>query len=398
MARNPGPRKPRPSRVGATPPTATTEQPEAPFAAIVELAPDALVVSDLAGHITLVNRQTEVLFGYPRETLLGQLVEILLPERIHLIRRQHRADRLAAPRTRPMGTRLQLWGRRSDGSEFPVAVSLNPLPAADTSNVYAVVSTIRDLSERQQLEAAQAVAEAAARELRQLQAITDTALAHPQLDDLLNAVLERLQEVLEADNAAILLLEEDGRHLVIRAARGPEAQVVGGLRIPVGEGFAGRIAATRVPLKVEDLSTYPVVNPVLHDHLRSVVGVSLVVDGNLIGVLHIGSAALRRFTEEEIHLLQLVGERVALAVDHARVNAREQQAHAEARARGAGGNFRGDGGRHRGLRCRGPHGPGQRCSYRPLQPRRCRRLHRAAHGRAGGADLAAGCARGTAPL
>ncbi|HST90227.1 MAG TPA: PAS domain S-box protein, partial [Ktedonobacterales bacterium] len=332
MPRNPTFKKARSSRADATPPAAATERPEAPFRAIVELAPDALVVSDLAGHITLVNRQTEVLFGYPREALLGQPVEILLPERFHTGHRQHRADYLAAPRTRPMGTRLRLWGRRSDGSEFPVAVSLSPLPAADTDSVYAVVSTIRDLSERQHLEAARAAAEAAGQELRRLQAITDTALAHPQLDDLLDAVLERLQEVLEADNAAILLLEDDGRHLVVRAARGPEAQVVGGLRIPVGEGFAGRIAATRAPLKVEDLSTYPVVNPLLHDRLRSVVGVSLVVDGRLIGVLHIGSATLRRFTDEEIRLLQLVGGRVALAVDHAHIYMQEQAAHAEAAA------------------------------------------------------------------
>ncbi len=74
----------------------------------MELAPDALVVSDLAGHITPVNRQTEALVGYPREALLGQSVEILLPERFHMDHRQHRAVYLAAPRTRPMGTRLQL--------------------------------------------------------------------------------------------------------------------------------------------------------------------------------------------------------------------------------------------------------------------------------------------------
>jgi PAS domain S-box-containing protein len=335
MPRNPTLRKSRPRRVDAGPPAATTERLEAPFRAIVELALYALVVSDLAGHITPVNRQTEALFGYPREALLGQPVEVLLPERFYVVHRQHRADYLAAPRTRPMGTRLSLWGRRSDGSQFPVAVSLSPLPDTDTDSVFAVVSTIRDLSEHHRLEAARDAAEAAGQELRRLQAITDTALAYPQLDDLLDAVLERLQEVLEADNAAILLLQEDGRHLVIRAARGLEAQVVGGLRIPIGEGFAGRIAATRAPLKVADLSTYPVVNPLLHGRLRSVVGVSLVVDGRLIGVLHIGSATLRHFTEEETHLLQLVGERVALAVDHARVNAREREAHAETATRAA---------------------------------------------------------------
>lgn len=132
----------------------TAEQRGAPFEAIVEMAPDALVVTDAAGRISLVNRQTEQLFGYAREELLAQPVEVLLPERFHAAHRSHRADYLAAPRTRPMGTHLQLWGRRRDGSEFPVAVSLSPLPNPEGESAFAAVSTIRDLTERQRLEAA----------------------------------------------------------------------------------------------------------------------------------------------------------------------------------------------------------------------------------------------------
>jgi signal transduction histidine kinase/PAS domain-containing protein len=187
---------------------------------------------------------------------------------------------------------------------------------------------VRALSERQRLEGAR-------EELRRLLAITDTALAHPQLDALLDALLARIHDVLAVDNVAILLAEDDERTLVVHAASGPEAEVVGGVHVPVGRGFAGRIAATRAPLVVEDLTAFPVVNPLLHERLRSVAGVPFVVEGRLVGVLHIGSATPRRFTEDEVHLLQLVGERVALAVDHARRAAAERQAHTEAAARAA---------------------------------------------------------------
>jgi GAF domain-containing protein len=117
-------------------------------------------------------------------------------------------------------------------------------------------------------------------------------------------------------------VEEDGQHLVVHAAHGAEAEAVGGVRIPVGEGFAGRIAAMWTPLSVGDLATFPVVNPLLRERLQSVVGVPLVADARLLGVLHIGSASLRPFTEDELRLPQLVGERVALVVDHARLEER----------------------------------------------------------------------------
>src|ERR687886_1221616 len=90
--------------------------------------------------------------------------------------------------------------------------------------------------------------------LRKLQAVTDTLLAHLEVDELLDELLVRVREILEADTAAILLLDEESNELVARAAKGLEEEVERGVRIPVGAGFAGRIAAERRPVVIEDLN------------------------------------------------------------------------------------------------------------------------------------------------
>lgn len=113
----------------------------------VELEPEAVVVADAAGRIILINRQTEVLFAYSREELLGQPVEVLLPERFHTAHQQHRHTYMAAPVTRHMGTNLPVLGRRRDGCELPVEVSLSQLPSSDAGGESLVISNIRDVSE-----------------------------------------------------------------------------------------------------------------------------------------------------------------------------------------------------------------------------------------------------------
>jgi two-component system sensor histidine kinase DevS len=117
---------------------------------LLDALPDAIVMADDAGEILLVNRQTEVLFGYERSDLLGRSVEELLPDALRDVHQAHRARYRLEPRVRSMGAGLNLLGRRADGSEFPVEVSLSPLT---TDGGQRVVAAVRDITERLAAEA-----------------------------------------------------------------------------------------------------------------------------------------------------------------------------------------------------------------------------------------------------
>ena len=174
---------------------------------------------------------------------------------------------------------------------------------------------------------------AAAGRLRDVQAVSEAALAHLSLDDLLEELLERVQAILEVDTVAVLLLDRDAGEVVARAARGLEEEVRQGSRIPLGRGFAGRIAAEKRPIVIRDIDKADVVNPILRERgVRSLLGVPLLVEGRSIGVMHVGSLTPREFDDTEAVLLQLVGDRVAVAIDRARLLEAERQAREEAEA------------------------------------------------------------------
>jgi phosphoserine phosphatase RsbU/P len=152
-------------------------------------------------------------------------------------------------------------------------------------------------------------------QLRAIQLITDAALSRLDDRELLAELLERTRDALQADTAAVLLLDFASGQLIATAAAGLEEEVRQGVRIPVGRGFAGRIAAEHKPVILDHVDHTTVLNPILWAKgIQSMMGVPMVAGGRVIGVMHVGSLTPRRFTEHEVELLQLAADRAAAAV------------------------------------------------------------------------------------
>ena len=151
--------------------------------------------------------------------------------------------------------------------------------------------------------------------LRAIQSITDAALSRLDERDLLAELLERTRDALQADTAAVLLLDYSSGQLIATAAAGLEEEVNQGVRIPVGRGFAGRIAAEHTPVILDHVDHTTVLNPILWAKgIQSMMGVPMVAGGKVIGVLHVGSLTPRRFTGHDTELLLLAADRAAAAV------------------------------------------------------------------------------------
>jgi sigma-B regulation protein RsbU (phosphoserine phosphatase) len=155
--------------------------------------------------------------------------------------------------------------------------------------------------------------------VRHILAFTDASLSLLSARDMLEELLDRVREALDADTAVVLLLDARSGDLVATAARGLEAEVRQGVRIPVGRGFAGRVAAERRPVILSRVDKSTVINPILVDHgVQSLLGVPLMAAGTLVGIMHVGSVSTRMFTTQDAGLLQVAADRVALAVQSLR--------------------------------------------------------------------------------
>jgi FixJ family two-component response regulator/anti-sigma regulatory factor (Ser/Thr protein kinase) len=171
---------------------------------------------------------------------------------------------------------------------------------------------------------ARAEAEAMAGTISRLERLTEAALANLSLDDLLDELLGHVCELLETDTAAILLLDDERQVLEVKAERGIYGDSDARFTVPVGAGFAGRIVSERRSIVIDDVERAEVLSPFLRRRVKSLLGVPLLADDRIIGVMHVGTTAAREFTAEDTVVLQLASDRAGRAIERAR---RFQQEH-----------------------------------------------------------------------
>jgi PAS domain S-box-containing protein len=300
---------------------------------IVDSARDGFISTDAQGRVLEVNDAAESLLGRPREELLGiPFQDLGVPpeehERFDERRRRllegaredgtrHLAMRVSIDR--PDGTRLRgetmIWVVERDG-EWVFNARLTDIG-----------DRLREQEERERLVAAEAAreqAELATTTITRLQAVADAALTHRHLDDLLPAILQRTREVMDADAAALLLLEDDGRLSLVASDDAPSAQRPD--RVRADAGIAGRVLAAGGPVLVQDPTPAELADPaVLDAAIASILALPLLSSGEIIGVIEIGVRPPRRLSLDDVDLLRLTADRVALAIDHARAFGREHR-------------------------------------------------------------------------
>jgi PAS domain S-box-containing protein len=275
---------------------------------VLESAPDAMVLVDGQGRILLANDQTERLFGFTRDELLQQPVEILVPERLRQKHARLRADYSAAPGNRLMDERSNLLGCRKDGSEFPAEISLSPI---ETEEGMLIAAAVRDITERkraeQQLQSNLQIQSA-------LNALLELSLEPLSLEEQLARCLDVLLSVpwiaLES-KGSIFLVEDDPAVLVMKAQRGlSESLLAGCARVPVGRCLCGRAAATRQIVYadcVDDRHDLRYSGMLPHGHYC----VPILSDHSLLGVINLYVKEGHEKTSDEERFLTAVAHVLA---------------------------------------------------------------------------------------
>ena len=221
------------------------------FGTFLETVPDAMVVVDRHGRIMLLNSRTERLFGYRRDELLGLQVEVLVPERYRHSHSEHRADYSATPAVRPMGATQELYGRRKDGSEFPVEISLSPV---ETEQGLLVASAIRDITDRKRAEAQRASL------IREHAARAEAEAANRSKDEFLAMLSHELRNPLGAVVSAVAVLDKIGAQhepalkarAIIRRQAGRLSRMLDDL-LDIARLQTGKIVLTTQRLDLGDL-------------------------------------------------------------------------------------------------------------------------------------------------
>jgi PAS domain S-box-containing protein len=292
------------------------QQNEARTRIVLDSAPDAFVAIDRDGSVRTWNAAAERMLGWPASEAVGKpLRALIIPPEMREANDQLRRD-LLDPAEADATRVLELELQRRDGSRFPAEVRASRVTIR--GEVFAA-GFLRDASDRLRREAereallreqaARAEAERVAEMVSGMQKLVDAALAYRTLREMLPVLVTRLRGVLKANAAAIYLAEEHDQ-LRLGAASGGNPAGVDGAPLNIGEGFAGHVAAKREATLGDPGGD-------------SMIGVPLLAGGELTGVLVVCAAAPRRFSSDDVNLLRLAADRVALAIDHARLYERE---------------------------------------------------------------------------
>jgi PAS domain S-box-containing protein len=304
-------------------------QGEARLRLVVDSAPNAFVAIDADGRIGIWNAAAERMFGWRAEEALGQpLRELIFPPEGREAHDQRRAQLLGSEQPLAL-MRIETELQRRDGSRFPVDESISRFELGDEPMLAAF---IRDISDRRRREeereallreqTARAEAERLAEMIGGMQVLVDAALAHRTLDDMVRELAPLVRDVLSAGAASLFLVDEEERLALVASTvspteRRPEPT-------PLGQGFAGRVATDRSPLLIEDPPPADLLDPGLRElEIHSLLGMPMMAGGKVTGVIVVAASPPRRFRQEELGLLQLASDRVALAIEHARVYERE---------------------------------------------------------------------------
>jgi PAS domain S-box-containing protein len=300
---------------------------------IVDSARDGFISTDAEGRVLDINAAAEILLGRTRADVLGRpFQELGVPPEVHAKFDERRRALLEGARQdgtrhlavrvaidRPDGTRLRgetmIWVAERDGE-----LTFN-------ARLTDIGDRLREEEEREKLvrsEAARTEAERTAATIGRLQAVADVALTERDLDVLGPRILQRTREVMDADAAALLVVQEDGSMSLLTSD--PSMCPNRPQRVPPGVGIAGRVLATRAPVLLNDPPASELADPSILDvGISSMLGVPLIVRDALIGVIEIGVRKPRRLGPEDVDLLRLTADRVALAIDHARAFGREHR-------------------------------------------------------------------------
>ncbi len=283
---------------------------------------------DPQGYIRSWNEGAQRIKGYTSEEILGKHFSIFYPPAEVRHGKPQYGLHVAAEEGR---WEEEGWRIRKDGTRFWADVVITAL-YNEAGVLVGFGKVTRDLSERKRTDderrqllelerLARLETEAAIKRLQAIQQVTETALAHVSLDDLLPALLERITDILFADAGAVVLRsDEQPQWLTTRATVGAALEQTLGVGVAVGQGFVGQIASVGQPRIIEDLAILSLADPLLRDTpLRAVMGVPLLVRNQLLGVLYIGMLRYRRFTDADIQYLSIMADRIALAIEHARL-------------------------------------------------------------------------------